>query len=111
MNALLPLLLTTAAVTAGPEWPDYRGPTCDGHARATELPITWSETEHVRWKTAVHDKGWSTPAVLGNRMWMTTARADGKAMYVVCVDRRNGQIVIDKKLFDVPAAGQCYFLS
>jgi outer membrane protein assembly factor BamB len=102
MNALLPILLTAAAVTAGPEWPDYRGPTRDGHATATRLPITWSETEHVRWKTAVHDKGWSTPAVLGNRMWMTTARGDGKAMYVVCVDRRNGQMVLDKKLFDVP---------
>jgi outer membrane protein assembly factor BamB len=102
MNAILILLLTAATAVAGPEWPDYRGPTRDGHARATQLPTTWSETEHVRWKTAIHDKGWSTPAVLGKQMWMTTARADGKALYVVCVDRRNGKILLDKKLFDVP---------
>ena len=33
-------------------WPEFRGPHGDGHADAAELPLTWSETEHVRWKTA-----------------------------------------------------------
>ena len=44
---------------AGDNWPQFRGPTGDGHAVAKDLVTTWSETENIRWKTAIHDKGWS----------------------------------------------------
>jgi outer membrane protein assembly factor BamB len=56
----------------------------------------------VRWKTPVHGKGWSSPIVLGGRVWMTTATPDGKELFVVAVDKATGRIEVDKKLFDVP---------
>src|SRR5438105_15904852 len=46
---------------AGDNWPEFRGPSGDGHADAVGLPIRWSETENVKWKVAIHDKGWSSP--------------------------------------------------
>lgn len=88
--------------TRAGHWPEYRGPTCDGHAQNTSVPLTWSESTHVRWKTRIHDKGWSTPVIWNDQIWLTTARHDGRKMYVLCIDRNSGKIVWDKKLFDVP---------
>ena len=90
--------LTTAF--AGENWPQYRGPHEDGHADAVGLPVTWSEKENVVWKTAIHDKGWSSPVIWGEQIWMTTAKADGTQMFAVCVDRKTA-IRFDLKVFDV----------
>jgi outer membrane protein assembly factor BamB len=84
------------------QWPQFRGPDGNGVSNATGLPLKWSETENVRWKTPVHGKGWSSPIVLGDRIWMTTATPDGKALFVVAVDKQTGRIAIDQKIFDVP---------
>ena len=84
------------------EWTRFRGPNGTGISSATGLPTQWSETKNVVWKTAIHDKGWSSPVVLGKQIWLTTARDDGKAQWAVCVDRDSGKIVHDVKVFDTP---------
>src|SRR5687768_9630202 len=58
-------------------WPQFRGPNGDGHSDAKGLPVTWSETENVRWKTPVHGKAWSSPVIWGTQVWMTTAPEEG----------------------------------
>jgi outer membrane protein assembly factor BamB len=103
----LAFLGSFASLTAGENWPQFRGPAGDGHADARGLPVKWSETENVRWKTAIHDKGWSSPVVWGDQVWMTTALADGKQMFAVCVDRDTGKIVHDLKIFDVEKPEFC----
>ena len=94
--------LCVVALVVLAQWPQFRGPEGNGVSTAPGLPIRWSESENVRWKTPVHGKGWSSPIVLGNRIWMTTATPDGKELFVVAVDKATGQVAIDKKLFDVP---------
>ena len=86
---------------AGDSWPQFRGPGGDGKSDATDLPVTFSETENLRWKTPIHDKGWSSPVVLGDQIWLTTATADGKELYVICVDLNTGKIKFDQKLFTI----------
>jgi outer membrane protein assembly factor BamB len=106
---ILPALLLTAACSrAGDNWPQFRGPTGDGISTAHNLPVRWSETENIRWKTAIHDKGWSSPVVWGDQIWLTTARADGKEFFAVCVDRKSGKIVHDVKLFADPKPAYCH---
>ena len=83
------------------QWPQFRGPDGNGVTSATGLPLKWSETENVRWKTPIHGRAWSSPIVLGNRIWMTTATPDGKELFVVAVDKATGKVLIDQKLFDV----------
>ena len=95
------LALSTTAAAAGESWPQFRGPSGDGHSGATGLPLRWSETENVAWKTPVHDRGWSSPVVWEDQVWVTTAAADGRRLYAVCVDARTGRIVHDVKVFDV----------
>ena len=89
-------------------WPQFRGPTGDGMSDATGVPVTFSETENVRWKTAIHDKGWSSPVVWGDQIWLTTAREDGKQMYAICVDLNSGEIKRDIKLWDVAEPQFCH---
>src|SRR5436309_15522744 len=99
------VLIASAVVMMAPSaenWPEFRGPSCDGHCLATGVPLNWSETQNVKWKTAIHGRGWSTPAVWGKLIWMTTATPDGREMFVVCVDRDSGRILLDRRLFMNP---------
>lgn len=91
-------LLGTGSAEAS-DWPDYRGPRRDGKSPAMNVPLKWSESENVVWKTPIHDQGHSSPVVLGRHVWLTTATADGKDMFVLCVDRETGEILLDKKIF------------
>ena len=87
---------------AGDNWPELRGPERNGHALNSKLPLTWSETNHVIWKTPIHDLGWSSPVVWGKQIWITTATEDGRQMFAVCVDAATGRVVHDVKVFDTP---------
>ncbi len=84
----------------GPVWPQFRGPAADGQAPAKALPLTWNENNHVKWKTAIHDLGWSSPVIWGEQIWLTTATEDGKQMFAMCVNKDTGQVVHDVKVFD-----------
>jgi outer membrane protein assembly factor BamB len=97
------LLIWSLAVSslADSNWPQFRGPKGDGHSDAKGLPLTWSETENVRWKAPIHGKAWSSPVVWGNQVWVTTAPEEGTRLYAICIDKESGKILRDIKLFDV----------
>src|SRR5438093_13781325 len=95
MGTLMPLLvcnLILACLLAGEAgserggvearyaWPQWRGPLGTGVAPGAQPPIEWSETKHIRWKTAVPGKGHSTPIVWGERIFLTTAIPYGDAV-------------------------------
>ncbi|MEK6629284.1 MAG: PQQ-binding-like beta-propeller repeat protein, partial [Acidobacteriota bacterium] len=62
----------------GPEWPRFRGP--QGNPVSTvRLPDTWSKTENVEWKAVIPGRGWSSPIVSGNRVFVTAATTDGNS--------------------------------
>lgn len=113
MRGLLFLLLTvqiavaqsggTPAPSPKPtdNWPGFRGPTGDGRSTAKGVPTTFSEKENVRWKVPIHDKGWSSPVVWGDQVWLTTAKETGEELFAVCVNLKTGKIEHDLKLFTV----------
>ena len=108
------VLLSFGAHAAKVEWPDYRGPFGDGHVSAPGetkligLPLDWSETNHVKWKTPIHGRSWSSPVIWGNQIWLTTATEDGRQLLAVCVDRDSGKIVHDLKVFEVGQIGRAH---
>ncbi|MCI0460534.1 MAG: PQQ-like beta-propeller repeat protein [Gemmataceae bacterium] len=61
-------------------WPQWRGPLGTGVAPNAHPPVEWSETKHIRWKTALPGKGHSTPIVWGERLFLTTAIPYGEAV-------------------------------
>ena len=98
-STLIAFLASIAALPAGDTWPQYRGPAGNGLSDSRGVPTTWSETENIRWKVAIHDKGWSSTVVWGNQVWVTTALEDGREFFAVCVDTKTGRTVHDLKLF------------
>ena len=124
-SLILPgLLASFLAWSATPEWPQWRGPDGQGHAAPQAQPPTrWSETEGVVWKTALPGRGWSSPVVDGRQIWMTAAHEtpakpedvkrrlaantadqplvllDQVDLHALCVDRDNGRILHDIRLF------------
>ena len=101
-TAVLVAALVTATVGAQAQWPEFRGPNGTGVSVETGVPVTWSETQHVKWKTPIHGRAWSSPIVQGTQVWLTTATEDGKQLFAVAVDRDSGKVVHDIKLFDNP---------
>lgn len=100
-----PMLVGFMTLTIGPvlgadRWPQFRGEHADGLAFNANLPTKWSATEHIAWKAAIHGKGWSSPVVDGEQVWLTTASEDGLKMYAICVDARTGAIIHDKLVFE-----------
>ena len=101
------LSITSSVCLAADDWLQFRGPNGNGHADAKQLPLTWSETQNVKWKTAIHGKAWSSPIILDGRVWLTTANEKGTELSVLCVDAESGKILIDQKIFDVPNPQYC----
>jgi outer membrane protein assembly factor BamB len=98
-------LALTAGVAA--QWPQFRGPTGQGHSTETNLPLDWSETRNVRWKTPIPGRGWSSPAIGEGRIWVTTAvDAGATSLRALAFDLESGREVVNVEVFHVkrPAA-------
>jgi outer membrane protein assembly factor BamB len=70
---LLFLLAAQTAVAAPPHWAQWRGPDGQGVASDPGVPLEWSATRNVLWKTAIPGRGYSSPVVWGDRIFLTTA--------------------------------------
>ncbi len=101
-------LLLPALLSAADNWPEFRGPRGDGRAANGDPPIEWSEAHQIKWKVDIHDRGWSSPVVWNDQIWLTTATEDGKQMYAVCVDRETGQIEHDILVFENEHPSYCH---
>jgi len=100
LNFLL-LFILTGLLTAQdpiPQWTHYRGSNLDGISTETGLPITWNDSTHIGWKTAIEGKGWSSPVVYGNQVWLTTE--ENKEMKAICVDFHTGEVIHSIVLFN-----------
>ena len=99
--ALLAALHVGAAHTGAGDWPEFRGPDGQGHSAEQGLPVEWSESRNVAWKTAVPGLGWSTPAIADGRAWVTTATADGEggSLRLLAFDVESGRKAVDAELF------------
>ncbi len=91
---------STQAASAAP-WNQFRGPNGDGLSDATNLPVKWSETENIAWKTPIHGRAWSSPVVIDERIWLTTASEDGQKLSVLSINPVSGAILSDHQLFDI----------
>lgn len=79
MSLVLLLLTVVGAVRAqsSDHWPQWRGPFFNGMARG-DAPAEWSDTKNIKWKAEIPGRGFSTPVVWGDRIFLTTAIPTGK---------------------------------
>ena len=69
----LGLIAGFAPLNTDHDWPSWRGPDNSGAAPDANPPLTWSETENVRFKVAVPGRGHATPVILGKRLYLLSA--------------------------------------
>ncbi len=110
------LLISLSTTALAGNWPHWRGAGFDGIAADATPPLTWSETENVKWKTALPGVGQSTPIIWGDKIFLQTTVAQGVEMaktksafgglapesqpitvphkfFVICLDRETGKIL------------------
>ncbi len=112
---------------ADENWPQFLGPGSRAVADNVNLPDRWSPTENVAWKTEVPGRGWSSPIVWGQRVFLTTAIDPGnpelpkKGLYrggekaevaatdfqfkVFCLDLRSGDVLWQRLAHHGPPPG------
>ncbi len=103
-NIAFTALASLAALTLhAHDWPEFRGPTGQGHSPAKDVPLRWSATENVVWKTAIPGTGWSSPVLVKDRLYLTSAKsAEGATSLVLsalCLDARDGKLVWSTEVF------------
>jgi outer membrane protein assembly factor BamB len=94
------LCLLLPLVSAGENWPGWRGPGNLGISREADLPLTWSRAKNVRWKVAVPGAGVSAPVVWDERIFLTAS--DGRrndCLHVLCYHRDDGRLLWHTRLF------------
>jgi outer membrane protein assembly factor BamB len=109
-NALLSaagLALALSNNVAAADWPEFRGSNAQGYSEATNLPLTWSPTAGLAWKAAVAGVGWSSPVVIGERIYLTSALPIGgvedpkanRSLHALALDAATGKPVWDVEVF------------
>lgn len=106
MKPVLALALALALAPHGPSrqahaanWPQFRGPTGQGHSSETRVPLSWSATSNVLWRAAIPGEGWSSPVVWGRHVFLTTATDSGTSCRVIALDAKDGSMRWDREVF------------
>lgn len=101
-----------AAFPARADWPAFRGPNRDGIVRNRDLPTAWSPSTNIGWRTELPGQGWSSPVVVGDRIYLTAAIAEQTAdneqatqnqpayrLVLFCVAAESGELLQEVELF------------
>ena len=84
-------------------WPQFRGPDGQGHSSERGVPLEWSETRNITWKTPIPGLGWSSPVVADGKVWITTAiEQRGISLRVLAFDAATGKEVVNVEVNKIP---------
>jgi outer membrane protein assembly factor BamB len=130
---LFSLVASSAAAQSNSNWPQFRGPGARGVAERTGIPDRWSATENVNWKRDIPGRGWSSPVVWKDQVFLTTVINTGqseepkKGLYfggdrlappdsihqwmVICLDLKTGETLWEKKVFEGKPASSIHIKS
>ena len=98
---LLLLWQPVALAAQAERWPEFRGPTGQGHSTERDVPLEWSESRNVLWKVPAQGRGWSSPVVERDRVWLTTAVSGrgGTSLRVLAYDVETGREMVNVEVF------------
>lgn len=135
LSLLIPvfsLVLLIGPLAADDNWPQFRGHRARGvvEDEASDLPVQWSATENIAWKTDLPGRGWSSPIVWGDRIFLTTvvnlgeSEAPKKGLYfggnrpeppksahqwiVMCLGLDSGKILWQKQVHEGEPSGSIH---
>jgi len=88
----------------GGDWPEFRGPTAQGHVIGANLPVEFGPKKNLKWKVTVPGQGWSSPVIVSKRIYLTSAitKNDKLSLSALCLDSEDGRTIWQKPVFLVP---------
>ena len=93
------ILHCKTAFAQNENWTHFRGNNLDGIAEPANIPVKFDVITNLKWKTDIPGRGWSSPVIYDNQIWMTTASTDGKELFAVCLDFESGNLLYNILLF------------
>ncbi|MFZ4767696.1 MAG: PQQ-binding-like beta-propeller repeat protein [Roseimicrobium sp.] len=107
--ALLLAFFAYPLPTSAENWPEFRGPTAQGHSSALGLPTGWSPTKNVLWKAPLPGRAWSSPIVIGDLIYLTNAVGakdstdphDTFSLRVLALNAADGKVLWDTEVFRI----------
>ena len=95
-------LILLASLAHAENWPQWRGPRLDGTSAETNVPVHWSATSNVLWKTELPGAGHASPIVFGNKVFTVSAVAQTEERLLLCLDAASGKILWQKAVLKSP---------
>lgn len=90
-DATIPIRAMMVNPLAEHEWPQFRGPTAQGIVVDTVFPLEWGPDKNIHWKTKLPGPGNSSPAIWGDKLFVTAASSDGSARWLLCYSTESGE--------------------
>ena len=97
---LLGILWTLTQFATAENWPHFRGPTGQGISSEKGLPLSWSVTSNILWKTTLPGESWSSPIVWGDRVFVTSSPKDGKSLELLCLEAGTGKVLWNRQVLE-----------
>src|SRR5262245_8988157 len=99
------MVAATGFTVRAEDWPAFRGPGGQGQSSERDVPLEWSESRNVVWKSQIPGLGWSSPVVAKGRVWLTTAVKDrGASLRAIAFDVETGREIVNAEVFRVASA-------
>jgi outer membrane protein assembly factor BamB len=113
LRGTLALLWLTGfnSVTKAEDWPCWRGPQLDGSSREQKVPVYWSSTSNIAWKTDLPGIGHASPIVCGESIFVAAAIPESQDRSLLCLNRSTGKILWQQKVLTAPLEGKHYLNS
>src|SRR5512133_716598 len=90
------LVLGLACSAIAENWPCWRGPRLDGSSRETNLPVHWSATNNITWRTELPGAGHASPIVWEDHVFTVTALPANQERLLLCLNRAEGKVLWQK---------------
>jgi outer membrane protein assembly factor BamB len=99
--------IANSRTQAAEDWPEFRGPTGQGISTARNVPLHWNATSNVVWKTEIPGEGWSSPVLVGGKIYLTTAVTDSgpTSLRTLCLEASDGRVQWNVEVLQPGAGG------
>ena len=96
------MLLLAPVLLLAEDWPGWRGPRGDGTSTEKSVPLEFGPDSNVRWKIDVAGSGYSSPIIVGKRIFLTSCDEKANKRLLICLDRDTGKELWQREVVTAP---------
>ncbi len=97
-SILLCLSLLCNPIIQAENWPNWRGPNYNGSTDANNLPVNWSKTDNIAWKTPLPGASAATPIIWNDHVFVSSINENTQQLLAICINRKNGDVLWQKNI-------------